>query len=113
MKPFLQFLKKTILGGLVIVLPVLLFILLLREIMDLLVGVATPIANLFHEGALQEANLPVVLALVLLVGASFFVGLWLYSRMARRFGTWVERRTLGRLPSYQFVKHLLTVLLGS
>ena len=79
----MEFLKTTTLGGLFILLPLLLLFLLLSEVMDLLVGIATPIADLFPQGTFDEAKFPVILALLLLIGTSFLIGLWLHSKTAK------------------------------
>ena len=50
MKNLLEFLKTTAMGGLFVLLPVLLLYLLLSEALDLIVALATPIADLFPGG---------------------------------------------------------------
>ena len=50
MKRIFDFLKATAQGGLFVLLPLLLLFLLLAEVMELLVGIATPIADLFPQG---------------------------------------------------------------
>ncbi len=112
MKQLMEFLKTTAIGGLLVLLPILLLFLLLAEVMELLVGIATPIADLFPPGTLDVDNFPVILALLLLFGTSFVIGLWLRSKKAKRLGNWIERKTVGRLPAYNFLKSLVTGLLG-
>ena len=113
MKQLLEFLKTTAQGGLFVLLPLLLLFLLLAEVMELLVGIATPIADLFPLGTLDKAKFPVILALLLLFGTSFVIGLWLRSKKAKRLGNWIEHKTVGRLPAYNFLKSLVTGLLGT
>jgi len=107
------FLRTTIMGGLFTLLPILLFILLLIEILELLVGLATPIAGLLPKGTFDQAQFPVLLALILLVGASFLVGIALRSSAGRRFWNWVESNTMGRLPLYNALKSIFTGFTGS
>jgi uncharacterized membrane protein len=113
MKQLLEFLKTTALGGLFVLLPLLLLFLLLAEVMELLVGIATPIVDLFPKGTFDESKSPVILALLLLFGTSFVIGLWLRSKKAKRLGNWIEHKTVGRLPAYNFLKSLVTGLLGT
>ena len=102
-----SFLKTTAAGGFFVLFPLLLFVLLLGEILDLIVGLATPIADLlFPAGTFDEINFPVIVAVVLLFAVSFAIGLVLRSAAGRRFGRWVERNTVGRLPMYRAVKDL-------
>ena len=74
---------------------------------------ATPIADLFPKGTFDRVNAPVLMALILIVGASFLFGLALRSMTLRRFGLWIERAALGRLPLYGAVKSLSRGLIGA
>ncbi len=112
MKRVATFFKTTALGGLLVLLPILVFCLLLTEVFDLLMALATPIAALFPEGFFDDANFPVILSILLFVGASFIIGLVMQSNMTRRLGQWVSANTVDRLPMYRFVKTLVTGLIG-
>lgn len=111
MKNLLEFFKLTALGGLMVLLPILLLILLLNEVFALLVGLATPIADLFPKGTFEDPQHPVLLALILLTAVSFLIGLAVKSEGAKRLGNWVESKTIGRMPMYHFVKQLVSGLL--
>ena len=113
MKQLLEFLKTSIGGGLFVLLPLLLLYLLLAELLELVVALATPIADLFPQGTFDKINAPVLLALILIVGVSFVFGLALRSMTLRRFGLWIERSMLGRLPMYNAVKSLSRGLVGA
>ena len=106
MKQIGEFLKTTALGGLFVVLPVLLLYMLLGEILDLVVGLATPIADLFPKGTFDHLAAPVPIAVALLVGVSFVIGLALRVEVGRRLGGWIDRKVLGRLPMYSALKSL-------
>jgi len=108
MKNLLSFLKTTILGGLFVLLPVILLYLALAEVFDLMVVIATPIADLFFPGQFEDAEFSVLVALVLLIGLSFILGLIMMSDIGRRFGDWIERIILGRIPGYNAIKNLIT-----
>jgi uncharacterized membrane protein len=108
MEKITEFLKTTILGGLFVLLPVILVYLALSEVLDLLVAMATPIADLFFPGKFEEAEFPVLVALALLIGISFILGLIMLSDRGRRFGNWIERIILGKLPAYNAIKNLTT-----
>ena len=113
MKSLLEFLKTTLLGGLLVLLPLVLFYLMLAEMLQLVVALATPIADLFPKGTFDRVNAPVLIALILIVGASFLFGLALRSMTLRRFGRWIERAVIGRLPLYNAVKSLSRGLIGA
>jgi uncharacterized membrane protein len=113
MRQFIDFLKTTALGGLFVLLPLLLLYLLLSELLDLVVALATPIADQFPQGTFDQVRFPVLWALILIVGMSFLLGLGLRSEKGRRLGSWIERTLLGRLPLYEAVKNLSGGLIGS
>jgi len=108
MKKIIEFLKTTILGGLFVLLPLILLYLALSEVMGVLVAMATPFADLFFPGMFEDTRFPVLVALALLIGASFILGLVMLSDTSRRFGNWIERIILGRLPAYNAIKSLTT-----
>ena len=100
-----RFIKTTLIGGLFVVLPVVVLYLLALKAVQLAVQISTPIAAVV-PAQLSPVKSPLLIAVVLIVGASFLVGLVMYSRPARRWGQWVESQTLGRFGPYKFVKGL-------
>jgi len=108
MKQLLEFLKTTAMGGLFVLLPILLLYLLISEALDLIVAVATPIADLFPKGTFEKVEFPVIVGLVLILGVSFLIGLGLRSEKGRGLGRWIERTVLDRLPAYNALKRLTT-----
>jgi uncharacterized membrane protein len=112
MNKITEFLKTSLSGGFFILMPLVLFYLLMDEMIQLLIALATPIADLFPPGMFENLELPGVIALILLLGASFLFGLALRSETLRQFGDWVERKSLGKLPVYIAVKRLSQGLIG-
>ena len=108
MKQLMEFLKTTAMGGLFVLLPILLVYLLLAEALGMIVALATPIADLFPEGTFGKVEFPVIVGLILILGVSFFIGLGLRAKIARRSGRWIERTVLDRLPAYNALKSLTT-----
>jgi uncharacterized membrane protein len=95
-------------GGLFVLLPILLLYLLISEALDLIVAVATPIADLFPKGTFEKVEFPVIVGLILILGVSFLIGLGLRSEKGRGLGRWIERTVLDRLPAYNALKRLTT-----
>lgn len=112
MKNFVLFFKTSLLGGLFVLLPLVLFYLLLAELLELVVTLATPIADLFPKGTFDQLHMPVLMGLVLIFGASFVFGMALRSAILRRSGRWIERTVLEQLPLYGAVKRLARGLVG-
>jgi uncharacterized membrane protein len=112
MKGVLEFLKTTVIGGLFVLLPVLLFYLLLAQALPMVIALAEPLALLLPDGALDQAKAKVLMALILIVVSSFLIGLALRLAAGRRLGAWVEGNLLMRLPSYAVVKRLVRGVAG-
>ena len=106
MKQIGEFLKTTALGGLFVVLPVLLLYMLLGEMLNLVIGLATPIADLFPKGTFDDLTAPFPVAVVLLLGVSFVIGLALRVEIGRSLGGWLERKVFDKLPVYGALKSL-------
>ena len=113
MKKIVEFLKTSLIGGLFVLLPLVLFYLLLSELLQVVVALATPIADLFPKGTFDQVKMPVVIGIILIVGASFLFGLALRSASLRRLGLWIERTLLYRLPLYNAVKRMGRGLVGA
>jgi len=93
--------------GLFILLPILILFLLLAEIFQLLVALATPLADIiFPPDALENIKEEVLLAIALLFVSSLVIGLLAKSIIGRKWGESIERNTLGRIPMYRAVKRL-------
>ena len=111
MKNLMGFLKTSLIGGLFVLLPLMLFYLLVAQMVDLVVALATPIADLFPKGTFDEVEAPLLIALILIVGASFLFGLTLRSSILRNLGTWVERTVLGQSNRRDAIERVIDVLL--
>ena len=111
MTGIVRFIKATLLGGLFVVLPVVLLYLVALKALQLAVKFSTPIAAVVPAG-LSPVKSPLLIAAVLIVGASFLVGLAMRSAPARRLGRRVEMETLGRFPPYKFLKGMTGAMAG-
>jgi uncharacterized membrane protein len=109
MKPIVEFLKSTFLGGLLVLLPLLLSWGLLAKAFDIVVKMATPIVHLLPRSILVETpRLKELVAVAVLVIASFVFGLLVRAAVFRNILNLIERRTFGRLPVYAALKGLVS-----
>ena len=104
MRPaFTDFLKATIVGGLLFLLPVALVLIVLRRAMQVAGKVAQPISALLPD-ALAGAVVATGIAVLLLVLVSFLAGLVARTNSGRRTMRLFENSLLGGIPQYQLVK---------
>ena len=108
-----KFVKNALFGGLGVLLPILLLIIVLKEFVELLIGLATPIADLLPKEMIESFPEIEVLAVLLIVAAALVLGLLSMIPMVRAAGEVFERRILSKVPVYLPIKGLLQALLGS
>jgi len=106
MKGLVGFIKTSIVGGLFVLMPIMLFYLIFSEIMEVGVVLATPIADLFPAGTFDNTKATWVLAILLIVGTAFVLGLIMRFGPGRRLGCWLEEAVLMPLPGYRAIKDL-------
>ncbi len=106
MKNFFEFLKTCAQGGLFVVLPLLLLYLLVDELLETIIALATPIAEIFLPEVLEQGALSTLVALLLIFFVSFLFGLGLKSELVSCGWESFEGQVLGRVPLYNAVKAL-------
>ena len=94
----MNFLKTTFLGGLFTLLPLMLLWMGLKEIAGLLVEMATPMADLFPASVFDNLPAPGAVAVTLIVGTSFILGLAARSAWLSSIGRGIENSVLNNIP---------------
>jgi uncharacterized membrane protein len=108
MKTIGEFLKSTIVGGLLVLLPLLLLWGLIAQALAIVGKIAAPFVHLLPKDILADApKLKELAPAVLLIGASFLFGVLLRAPFVRRIQKWGEGHTLARLPAYLALKNLV------
>lgn len=113
MSSLIRFLLSTTLRGLFIILPVALIVIILSELMDAAVGLGGLIADTVGLDFGETPASPVLLAIFVIVAASFIVGLLTLVHLSRAAGSWVENNLLFPIPGYRPIKGLIMALSGS
>ena len=107
----LKFLKSAFFTGLYILLPLLFLFLVLKELIELLVVVATPIADLFPEDTFDTENETEILAALLIIGTALVLGLLAKIPPTRDAGRYIAARTVDHLPFYRMLRTLVSAFL--
>jgi uncharacterized membrane protein len=108
----LNFFKSALVSGLVILLPVVLVFLAIKEILAMLVGIATPIADLFPAGTFDHIKETEIIAVLLIVGLADFLGVISKLKAGRAIGRGIEKYTLNKVPMYRMLKSLVGAFLN-
>ena len=108
MKTITKFLEVTLVGGLLVVLPLWVSLLLLLKAIKGALAMLLPIAKLLPQWFVHEK----VAALGLLLVICFVVGLLIRTRPGRRFGDWLTQHILGRIPGFALMRGMTRQLAG-
>ena len=107
-----KFTFSRIVDGFLILLPFLLTYLMMGQLFDAMLALATPIADLLPKGAATSEWALRLQAAGLLVIGCFLVGLGMRTELAKRFGKWIEETFLNRMPPYVILRNLAKRLSG-
>jgi len=108
MKRFVAFLKSTLLGGLIVVLPAWLAVLLvLKALGQLQVLIKSVSSHLPHSVAY-----PRVIAILVLIGLCFLVGALIQTAIGAKAEHAAERAVLEKIPGYTVLRSLASRLSG-
>ena len=104
-----HFLKTTVVGGALFLVPLVLVLLFLGYALQFAVKIARPISNGLNLDQLGEwsgIGAATIIGALALVVVSFGAGLIAGTNTGKRITRWVEESLLGGLPQYQLVKSM-------
>ena len=108
MKNFYRSVGSTFLGGLLIVVPLYLSVLLALKAMQSVVGLVRPFASLLPEWLPAENLLSLLLVLVV----CFLIGVAIRTRPGRAMRERIEKSLFERMPGYALIRSLTQRLVG-
>ena len=106
------YLKKVLVRGLVILIPVVLVYVTIRELLEAMIGLATPIAALLPKGWILEEDPVELVAAILIIAAALLLGMLWSAGPTRRAAEWLEERSLNQLPMYRMLKSFVAAFLN-
>jgi uncharacterized membrane protein len=112
MKVVVEFVRSTVLGGVVFLIPLVVVLLLLREALELAGTVFAPVARLFPLHPILGVTGATVVAVVGLIVVCFVAGLIARTAAGRAAAEPLERTVLRRVPGYAFVRTFTRGLAG-
>lgn len=104
MRAFKEFLKTTIVGGLLFLVPLILLAVILGHAMQLVRRIAAPIAAAFPIHQIAGVAFASIVAALVLVVLAFVAGLVARTDKGRAVMRWFEESLLGGLPQYRMMK---------
>ena len=105
-----RYLRTTLIGGVLVVLPLFVFVNLIVWLATWIGGKTAPVA----EFVADDMHLPIWVGQALTIGAilvaCFALGAIVRTRFGNRAFNWLERNTVQRVPGYQPVKEIVSYL---
>lgn len=108
MKRTLAFIGKTVLGGLLVLIPIYLAILLLLKSMQSVGKLVQPFTKLLPEWLPAEQ----LLSLLLVLAICFVIGLALRTGLGASIRNWIETRLFEKIPGYATFRNLTRQMAG-
>lgn len=107
------FLGTSLLGGLVVILPIIIFVFIIRWILILITEVIQPLTTLVVTTVQLQEVIADILVIAIIVGGCFAVGIFVRTRLGSFLHSTVENRVLKVAPGYSLIKETVVQILGS
>jgi len=104
--PIKSFLKATLVGGVMFLVPVVLIVIVLKHALQLAGQIAQPFAEMLPIRQVGGVAVATIIAVAMLLLVAFLAGLLSRTGPGRRVTHWFEESILGGLPQYRMVKSL-------
>jgi uncharacterized membrane protein len=113
MKGRFSFLKTTIIGGIVFLVPLIIIVAIIGKALAIMKQVAGPLSSLAPIDSLGGIAMVNLIALALIVLVCFLAGLGARTVPAGRLVDFLESRILSHIPAYAFVKGMTESVAGA
>lgn len=108
----LRFVKTTVAGGVVFILPLILICILLEKALQLMHEATAKVLPMLATYSVAGVTLLTIIAIVALVFICFLAGLLARTKAASRLIEAIESNVLGKLPGYQLIKDATARMAG-
>ena len=108
-----HFLRTSLLGGVVVILPVAILVSVTLWIFDLITGIIQPLTRLLISDSQLNEIAAEMLVIVLIMMACFFVGVLVRTRLGGFLYRFIETRILKLAPGYSMIKETVLQIFGS
>lgn len=112
-KQIKKFFKTTLIGGVVIILPVTIFIVIINILINFTIKLISPIARLIDLGFKLNENIVYLLAFGIVIVFCFFMGLFVKTRLGKAIWHGIENEWLSKLPMYSIIKETVQQFTGA
>lgn len=104
------FIKTSLLGGISVILPLALFIIIFKWIYGLLAGAIQPLTDLVISRTHYQQVLADIIAVTLILGGCFLFGMIIKTRLGQWFQHHLETRLTRYIPGYKMIRTTVSQL---
>ena len=112
MKRLLQFLRTTLVGGILFLVPIVVLVIVLGKALALAHKVVAPLAKRLPVESIIGLRTPMLLAVGVMVLFCFLAGFFARTALARKIVSRLETAVLSNVPGYEFLKGMGQSALG-
>ncbi len=113
MKRIRDFLKTSLLGGLVVILPVAILIFVFKWIFGLVTNMVQPLTNLVMARSQMQEILADILVIAVILSLCFVIGVFVRTRLGKWIFKTLENKILKIAPGYSLIKETVMQFIGS
>lgn len=106
----MNFVKTTITGGLVFLVPVVALVVVLIKVFEVMLAIADPMADVLPIDSIGGVAIANIIAVLFILLICFVAGLVARAGPAKRFAESIENAILQKIPGYSLVKGLTSSL---
>lgn len=108
-----HFLLTTLIGGVTVILPIVIFAWVIKIVVQLVGAVIAPLSSLTMFNALDISPLVIdLLAIAIIIFACFATGLFVRTRVGNTIYRYIEKQWLERLPVYSSIRDIVQQFTG-
>lgn len=107
-----SFIKTTVIGGLVVIVPLSLIVIIFGDLFSTVMQLTQPVAQYLPFNELLNTIIVTLLAVTGILFACFLTGLVVRTSWGITGKDWFERRVLSRIPLYNIIKNLTHRFVG-
>jgi uncharacterized membrane protein len=108
-----SFLGTSLLGGIVVILPVAIILFIIKWLFDLVTSIIQPLTNLVVAISQLQETLADLLVIATILSVCFVVGVFVRTRLGNWFHTILENRVLKIAPGYTLIKETIVQFLSN
>ena len=113
MKGRFRFLKTTVIGGIVFLVPLIIIVAIIGKAFEIMRKVADPLSSLMPIESVGDIAIVNFIAFALIVLVCFLAGLAARTLSAGKLVQFLESRILSHIPAYAFVKGMTASVSGA